>query len=369
MKARGILSGFRDRFALRRRIEGYGLSILFHILLLLLLATITISTGGDGFGLGGAPPGAKVSLVTREDAVEEAELEDMIEDVEVKPLEVQRVEQRAVRLPELTSFSVPRPSSQRLANIDSRFSPATGGVGGLSGQFGSFIGGLRKTGLDVAIVIDATNSMQDVIDDIKAKASALVGDIQRLVPIARVGVVAFRDKGDEFLVRWSDLSFHARKTQAFLDGLKAAGGGDYEEAVREGLEAAMDDLSWRKRAKRVIIVVGGSPPHRHDIEAIKALAREFRGDGGVISTIDVTRRLHEEYQRKLSLFLHGKATAGSGEMPDFYNQVRDDYRMIADIGGGELASLGTSNALTEQILFFAFGSRWRKEIERYTSSK
>ena len=367
MNLKGILADLREQSDLRDGLEGYALSAIFHVLLLMVLASITLSASGDGFGLGRRPKGANVHLVVSEDAVDDTQLEELLDDVEVKPLEVQPTQNRPVTLPELASFSAPRPSAQRLSSVRTRFTPTSGGVGGLSGQFGNFIVGLRKSGLDIVIMIDATASMQHVIDEIKARAGRLVGRIQALVPIARVGVVAFRDRGDEFVVRWTDLSFHGSKIQSFLDNLTAAGGGDYEEAVREGLEAAMDDLSWRKRAKRVIIVVGSSPPHKEDVPAIHALAKEFQEQGGVISTIDLTRRMHEEYQMRMHEWLYGNAPDTISEMPAFYDEVRTSYRMIADTGGGELAALGADDQLAEQILTFAFGSRWQNEVARYTS--
>ena len=58
--------------------------------------------------------------------------------------------------------------------------------------------------------------------------------------------------------------------QSFLDGIVAEGGGDWEEAVKDGLEAAMQKLKWRQDAKKVIILVGSSPPHEQDIAGAPA---------------------------------------------------------------------------------------------------
>ena len=367
-----IIKTFLDRLAnraeLKQRLESYTVSAIFHILLLFVLATITVSTGSDTFGFHLRSKGAQVRLAFREEQITDAQLEDVIEEPEIKPMPVERLKMRRMELPELASFSSPRPSSERLAKINTRFSPASN-LGDLSTQFGSFIVGLRKSGLDIALVVDASASMQHVIDDIKAKALSLVGSIQELVPVARVGVVAFRDRGEEFVVKWTDLSFHASKIEAFVRNLDADGGGDYEEGVRQGLEAAMDELSWRRRAKRVIIIVGSSPPHKEDIPALAALAKEFRDTNGVISAIDVTKRMHERYERDFHIHRYGKPPDEYSPLPAFYLDVRDNFRMIADNGGGELASLGTDAQLTEQILYFAFGSRWQKEVARYGSVK
>lgn len=360
-----LFASLRRKADLRRRLEGYTLSILFHVLLLLFLATVTISAGGDGFGFGLRPKGAKVQLRMQEESVSDQELEDLIETVEVKPLDVKRTRETAIELPQLASISVPRPRPDRLARVSTRFTAASGGVGTLSGQFGSFIGGLRKTGLDIALVIDATASMQHVIDDIKERSVALVGRIQALVPIARVGVVAFRDSGEDWVVRWTDLSFHSSKIKSFIGNLEAEGGGDWEEGVRQGLEGAIDELRWRKRAKRVIILIGSSPPHKEDMQAVRELATEFKDAGGVVSAIDMTWQMHARYERKMHLWQYGEEPKTISPLPDFYSEVRESYAVMAGAGGGEMAALGTDQELAEQILFFAFGSRWQKEVARY----
>lgn len=94
-----LFAAIRDRADLRRRLEGYSLSVIFHIVLLFFLASITITAGGGGFGFGARPKGSKVHLAIREEAVDDRELEDLIEEVEVKPLEVDRARPREIELP------------------------------------------------------------------------------------------------------------------------------------------------------------------------------------------------------------------------------------------------------------------------------
>src|SRR5439155_16808138 len=164
-------------------------------------------------------------------------------------------------------------------DLGSRFASAGAGAGGfgtgggggagwsLGSAFGKYVGGLRKVGLDVAIVVDATGSMQSIIDDLKRRMDDLAATLQRLVPTARVGGVAYRDRdeakgptgprqSEDFVVKWTDLTFNVKKVQAFFNGLVAEGGGDWPEAVRAGLETAMRQMKWRSDAKKVIIIVG-----------------------------------------------------------------------------------------------------------------
>src|SRR5262249_58635905 len=150
-----------------------------------------------------------------------------------------------------------------------------------------------KVGLDVAIVVDATGSMQNVIDDLKHRLDDLVFTMQRLVPGARIGVVAYRDRDDDnvataprqsenFVVKWTDLTYTSSKVKNFLDGIVAEGGGDWEEAVKEGLDTAMHQLKWRGDAQKGIILGGSPPPHAKGMAAAGSVVEHWhtRGGGG-----------------------------------------------------------------------------------------
>src|SRR5438132_6593772 len=76
-----------------------------------------------------------------------------------------------------------------------------GGIGsgygrGIGAGFGGFIGGLRRSGLDVALVIDGTGSMKRIIGDVKGKLRTLIFAIHRLVPTTRMGIVVFGGRGE-----------------------------------------------------------------------------------------------------------------------------------------------------------------------------
>jgi len=131
-----------------------------------------------------------------------------------------------------------------------------------------------------------------------------------------------------------------KKVQAFFNGLVAEGGGDWPEAVRAGLETAMRQMKWRADAKRVIIIVGGSPPHAEDVPTIRKLVAEWHAKGGVISTIDVSLRLHEEHERMMHRWLYGEELKQVSPLPEFYKELTDSFGEIAHQGGGELLTLG-----------------------------
>lgn len=235
-----------------------------------------------------------------------------------------------------------------------------GGLGG--GGFGSNLIGLSKKGIDLVIVVDSTGSMQSVLDEVKAEMRHFIAELRSMVELSRVGVVAYRDRGEEYMVKWVDFSFHTTKVQKFVDSLRADGGGDYEEAVKQGIESAMDELSWRKSARRILILVGGTPPHKGDRAELTALLKEFREQDGAVGAIDVTKRLHEEYDRENWIAKGRVGKFKVSPIPAFYRETTDAYRQITHTGGGELLALGSEKELLRQVMVLTFGKRWRVEM-------
>jgi hypothetical protein len=353
-------------------VRWFALSTLFHVGLLFLFATVTLTvirkaqeirvkvvddtTVGEEEDFEGAPSLRDLAGVLK-----------MEKTLPQRPAPSGPVIQ-GVRVPEMPRIGGVGPklgTGPALDTVSTNLSFGSGAIGGLGGGFGDYVGGLRKVGLDIALVIDTTDSMQFVIDDVKAKLSQLIGAIQRMVPTSRVGIVVYRDKGDDYVVKWTDLSFHTEKLQDFLSHINADGGGDWEEAVKEALDTAVNELKWRKHSKKIIILVGGSPPHPWDVDAVHEIVRDFHKDGGYISTIDVTKKQHDEFDRQLWRSLHGKEAYKPSPMPEFYHQVSQSFGEIAKDGGGELISLDADRALIRSVLELTFGSRWKVEMAKY----
>jgi len=240
-------------------------------------------------------------------------------------------------------------------------------VGGLGGAGGDYVGGLRKVGLDVVLVIDATDSMQFVTDSLKARLLKLIVSLQKMVPTTRIGIVAYRDKGEEYVTRWVDLSFSTSKLQDFVSNLRAGGGGDWPEAVYDGLEVAISDMKWRKNSKRVIILVPGSPPHPETVSNILQLAQNFQAQGGVLSVLDLADKMHEDFERALHRTSDGLINAEfkPTPLPAFYQEFRNTMSSVAKAGGGDFIPLTEDKALTRQIIIMTFGSRWQVEMAKY----
>jgi len=255
-------------------VRWFAFSTAAHVIILSLLATLTLSVVQKRQEL------IKVKVLPLpeeafEDEVEDWEGEPSLKDVPgILTLEVApttkanppprggRVEAvRVAALPVLSGVGPTMAVGSRLDGLSTQISSLSGAIGGIGGGFGDFIGGLRKVGLDVALVIDSTDSMQFVIDSVKGRFTKLVASLRAMVPTSRIGIVAYRDSGDEYVTKWVDLSFSTAKIQGFLASLTSGGGGDWPEAVYAGLDVAIRDLSWRKRSKRIVVLAAGSPPH------------------------------------------------------------------------------------------------------------
>ena len=276
---------------------------------------------------------------------------------------------RNVRAPEMPKIGGIGPKLGRAAAgpaaAASNLSFGSGAIGGLGGSFGDYVGGLRKVGLDLVLVIDTTESMQFVIDKVKEQTATLVKSIQGMVPTSRVGILAYRDEGDEYVTRWTDLSFRTDKLLAFVSEISAAGGGDYEEAVLEAIETAIHDLSWRKKSKKVIVLIGGSPPHPEDVDQLNAVVRSFQNEGGYLSAIDVTDGLHLRFSQWMWRSLHGKKPFEPSPKPDYYRDVTTIYGELSTLGGGELVQLEDDKQLIRDVLVLTFGQRWKVEMAKY----
>jgi hypothetical protein len=100
------------------------------------------------------------------------------------------------------------------------------------------------------------------------------------------------------------------------------------------------------------------------VPAIKALIVSWRSGGGVVSTIDVSERLHEEHERRLAKWLYGEEPTAISALPDFYRQLQQSYGEIARSGGGTSVRIDQDDVLMRQLLVLAFGSQWEKDVAR-----
>jgi Mg-chelatase subunit ChlD len=122
-----------------------------------------------------------------------------------------------------------------------------------------------KPVVEVAFVLDTTGSMGPLIEGAKRKIWSIATAIVDANPDAeiRMGLVAYRDIGDEYVTKVFNLTTDIQDLYANLLELKARGGGDWPESVNEALETGVTKLSWTQGADicRIMFLVGDAPPH------------------------------------------------------------------------------------------------------------
>jgi hypothetical protein len=128
----------------------------------------------------------------------------------------------------------------------------------------TFAAGSRPI-VEVAFVLDTTGSMSRLIEGAKRKIWSIATAIVDENPAAevRIGLVAYRDIGDDYVTKTFNLTADIQDLYADLLELRARGGGDWPESVNEALHVAVTKLSWTQGADicRIIFLVGDAPPH------------------------------------------------------------------------------------------------------------
>ncbi len=124
---------------------------------------------------------------------------------------------------------------------------------------------LNKPKVDVVFVLDTTGSMSGLIQTAKEKIWSIATTMASAQPTPeiRIGLVAYRDRGDRYVTKLVDLSADLDSVYAKLMDFQADGGGDTPESVNKALYDAVHDMSWSQgdQAYQVIFLVGDAPPH------------------------------------------------------------------------------------------------------------
>jgi hypothetical protein len=228
-------------------------------------------------------------------------------------------------------------------------------LGNSSNRFAAYVSGLRNAGLDVVFVIDATGSMSWAIDEVKDRIHDIVQTVRTLVPAARFGLVAFRDRKDpEFVVRSQQLTYSTAKLRRFLDPLEAKGGGDQYEDISEGVMVGVEESGWRAGARRIMIIVGDAPPRPGKVGGLIRRIENFAAIGGTVSTLDIGPQANP-----------GLIEAQIGRKIDralYRNAPLYEFQVMADAGGGDAATLDGDVKITKRLITLIMGEQFANEM-------
>jgi len=145
--------------------------------------------------------------------------------------------------------------------------------------------------VEAVFVLDSTGSMGGLIEGAKQKIWSIANGIiaRSPAPEVRIGLVSYRDRGDEYVTRQFDLTEDIDAVFGNLQSFRAGGGGDTPESVNQALHEAVTRTSWTKDpgVLKVVFLVGDCPPHMDYRDDVKYpdTCREAALRGIVINTV------------------------------------------------------------------------------------
>jgi hypothetical protein len=128
----------------------------------------------------------------------------------------------------------------------------------------------KYSGMDIVFVLDSTGSMGPYIEGAKESLKTIIEDSKESLKdinadesSLRFAVVAYRDhppQENSYVTDVCDFC-SSQEAEEFLKKVTASGGGDLHEAVMDGLNVAINQISWRKDADKFLFLVLDAPPH------------------------------------------------------------------------------------------------------------
>lgn len=119
--------------------------------------------------------------------------------------------------------------------------------------------------IEVVFVLDTTGSMSGLIHGAKENIWSIARTLASAQPTpeVRMGLVAYRDRGDAYVTQVTDLSADLDSVYSTLMDYQALGGGDGPESVNQALTDAVHRISWSQdpAVYKVVFLVGDAPPH------------------------------------------------------------------------------------------------------------
>lgn len=127
--------------------------------------------------------------------------------------------------------------------------------------------------MELVFCLDATGSMSGLIATAKEKIWDIVTVVSQSSPTPeiRLGMVFYRDLGDNFVTKTYPLTSNIDSIYSELLTIQAEGGGDTPESVNQALHEAVTQMGWGvgQNVYRTIFLVGDCAPHMDYSQDVK----------------------------------------------------------------------------------------------------
>lgn len=172
---------------------------------------------------------------------------------------------------------------------------------------------VQQNKMQIVFAIDVTGSMGGLIQAAKDKIWSIANSLKQGNPNIdlEIGLVAYKDRGDNFVTKIVGLNSDIDAVFAEINSLSANGGGDDPESVNQALNDAVTKMSWGHAPNdiRTIFLVGDCPPHmdyKRDTPYQKTCETALQKDI-VINTIQMGQhRGTEPVWREIAALTHGE---------------------------------------------------------------
>ena len=128
---------------------------------------------------------------------------------------------------------------------------------------------VKNNNLDLVFLIDTTGSMGDELTYIKKELTNILDAINEYNANynIQIGLCFYRDIGDIYVTKVFDFETAVPNVVNNLANQMVGGGGDYEEAVQEGLNK-INGLSWREDSTKIAFHIFDAPSHGKDYGSV-----------------------------------------------------------------------------------------------------
>ena len=138
--------------------------------------------------------------------------------------------------------------------------------------------------IDLVFLLDSTASMNCYSKDINKTILKIIYDLEKNltkfffeeIDILKVGVVTYKDHEDEektYLTNIeTDLTSDIKNIKNIITNIQYIGGKDEPEAVLDGLNAVVNDITWREKSTKFLVHILDAPCHGkryHNLEGDK----------------------------------------------------------------------------------------------------
>jgi hypothetical protein len=197
--------------------------------------------------------------------------------------------------------------------------------------------------VDIVFLLDATGSMGDEIEQLKANVVSVAEQLDKLSPRpdVRFALTSYRDRGDEYVTRTTDFTSDVAAFTETLRGVVANGGGDTPESLNAGLHDALAEPAWRDGDTiKLVFLVADAAPHLdytddadYAQEMVTAAERGIKIHPIASSGLDdqgeyVMRQLAQYTTGRFNFLTYGADGVSPGDRTTHHVDI-DDYSVLS----------------------------------------